>query len=127
MGRLLHRTVTLAIIGPRPVRVPSSNDWTRGSGVSFKPCHCPSFRAFSRSYSNDRHLRHVTAAGSSVAIPSISARCAASLSRGLHKTIPSSLRACTSRFCLLSLDIGRLLKERLPLSNGARHVGPNLY
>ncbi len=39
-------------------------------------CHVygPSFRAFSKSYSKDRHLRHVTAARSSVAIPCISAR-----------------------------------------------------
>ena len=39
-------------------------------------CHVygPSFRAFSKSYSKDRHLRHVTAARSSVAIPCIWAR-----------------------------------------------------
>src|SRR5438445_10063276 len=47
------------------------------------------FWALPRLWSKARHFRHVTAAQSSVAIPSISARCAASLSRGLHKTMPS--------------------------------------
>src|SRR5262249_41501727 len=68
------------------------------------PCHRPSWRVLSRWYSSARHLWHVTATRFSVAIPSISARWAASLSRGLHSTMPSSLRACRSRFRLLSLD-----------------------
>src|SRR6516165_9628066 len=56
----------------------------------------------SRRYSNDKHFPHATAARSSVAMPSISARWAASLSRGLHITMPSALRACRSRLRLLS-------------------------
>ena len=35
------------------------------------------------------------------------------MSRGLHRTIPSALRACRSRFRLLSLDIDRILHEPL--------------
>src|SRR5690349_5149707 len=48
------------------------------------------------------HLEHVTFAGSEVAIPSISARCAASRSRGLQATLPFSSRPCRSRFVRLS-------------------------
>ena len=64
-----------------------------------------SLGALLRLYINDKHLRHVTTVKSSVAIPSVAARWAASLSRGLHNTIPCSLKACKSRFCLLSLGI----------------------
>src|SRR5207237_1115170 len=44
-----------------------------------------------------RHFLQVTALGSSVAIPSTCARWAASRSRGLQATIPSSFNACRSR------------------------------
>lgn len=44
-----------------------------------------------------QHFLHVTASGLSVAIPSTSARCAASRSRGLQATIPLSSRKCMSR------------------------------
>ena len=67
-----------------------------------------SFRPFSPLlclYNSDKHLRHVTAFQFSVAIPSVCARRAASLSRELHMTIPSPSRACKSRFCLLSRGI----------------------
>src|ERR1700730_7267726 len=55
-------------------------------------------------YSRSRQFLLVTAVWSSVAMPSISARCAASLSRGLQRTMPSWFRACRARFCLLSCD-----------------------
>ena len=45
-----------------------------------------------------KHFLQVTALGFSVAMPSTSARCAASRSRGLQATIPSSFRKCRSRF-----------------------------
>jgi hypothetical protein len=47
------------------------------------------------------------------------------LSRGLHKTIPSSLRECSSRFCLLCRDIDRILRTGVPARNGGRTVRPN--
>ncbi len=40
--------------------------------------------------------------------------------------MPSSLRACRSRFCLLSLDIGRIPKEGVPPRNGRRNLEPNV-
>jgi hypothetical protein len=88
-------------------------------------CHRPSDRALSRLYKSDKHAGHVTASRSSVAMPSISARWAASLSRLLHTTAPSSLKACRSRFCLVSLDIGRTPKERRkPKFSGGRFPRP---
>src|SRR5262245_12157357 len=39
--------------------------------------------------------------------------------------MPSSLRACRSRFCLLSQGIGRTPNEGLPPRNGGHIVGPN--
>ena len=57
---------TVAWIWPRRGTGPPQPD--RG------PCHWLSCKALSRSYSSNKHLRHVTAARSSVAIPSISAR-----------------------------------------------------
>jgi len=60
-------------------------------------------------------------------MPSISARWAASLSRGLHKTMPLSSRACRSRLGLVSLDIGRTpkgcLKPRRAFAGRFRHPG----
>ncbi len=49
-----------------------------------------------------KHFRQVTARRSSVAIPSTSARWAASRSLGLHNTMSSALRACRSHVVLLS-------------------------
>src|SRR5262249_24840281 len=60
-------------------------------------------------------------------MPSISARCAASRSRGLQRTMPSAFRACRSRFSRVSRAIlfpPRVGRARLhPLSFSEPPVG----
>ncbi len=65
---------------------------------------------------SDKHFGHVTASRSSVAISSISARWAASLSLGLQSTAPSSINAWWWRLALVSRDIGRTPASRTPKS-----------